>query len=101
MSGADAVLDASQFDRHLAAADAVVVGEGRLDSQTGEGKIISAILERVRRSRRNIPVVAIVGSVAEDLGAYAGNFSEILVASDADAMYAAGKAVAGYSAARL
>jgi glycerate kinase len=101
VSGADAVLDAAQFDRHLAAADAVVVGEGRLDSQTGEGKIISAILERVRRSGRNIPVVAIVGSVAEDLGAYAGNFSEILVASDADAMYAAGKAVAGYSASRL
>jgi glycerate kinase len=101
VSGADAVLDAAQFDRHLEAVDAVVVGEGRLDSQTGEGKIISAILERVRRSGRNIPVVAIVGSVGEDLGAYAGNFSEILVASDADAMYAAGKAVARYSAARL
>ncbi|MFP3459592.1 glycerate kinase [Arthrobacter globiformis] len=59
VSGADAVLDAAQFDLHLEAADAVVVGEGRLDSQTGEGKIISAILERVRRSGRSIPVVAV------------------------------------------
>jgi glycerate 2-kinase len=100
VSGADAVLDAAQFDRHLAAADAVVVGEGRLDSQTGEGKIISAILERVRRSGRTIPVVAVVGSVADDLGEYARNFSEILVASDAAAMYAAGTSVAGYSEAR-
>ncbi|HEY3572961.1 MAG TPA: glycerate kinase [Arthrobacter sp.] len=98
VSGADAVLDAAQFDLHLEAADAVVVGEGRLDSQTGEGKIISAILERVRRSGRSIPVVAVVGSVAADLGAYARNFSEIVVASDAAAMYAAGKSVAGYSA---
>lgn len=101
VSGADAVLDAAQFDRHLDATDAVVVGEGRLDMQTGEGKIISAVLERVRRSGRNIPVVAIVGSVADDLGAYARNFSEILVASDAAAMYAAGKSVAGYPAARV
>ncbi|MDP9695841.1 UNVERIFIED_ORG: glycerate kinase [Arthrobacter globiformis] len=100
VSGADAVLDAAQFDRHLAAAAAVVVGERLLDSQTGEGKIISAILERVRRSGRNIPVVAIVGSVAADLGAHAQNFSEILVASDAEAMYAAGKSVAGYSGSR-
>lgn len=93
VSGADAVLDAAQFDRHLEDACAVVVGEGRLDSQTGEGKIISAILARVQRSGRDIPVVAIVGSVAEDLGAYARNFSEILVASDAEAMYAAGRSL--------
>ena len=39
-----------------------------------------------------------VGSVAADLGEYARNFSEILVAPDADAMYTAGKALAGYSA---
>lgn len=68
VSGADAVLDAAKFDEHVESADAVVVGEGRLDSQTGEGKIISAILERVQKSGRRIPVVAVVGSVAEDLG---------------------------------
>ncbi|MCU1532524.1 MAG: Glycerate kinase [Arthrobacter sp.] len=36
--GADAVLDAANFDHYLERADAVVVGEGRLDTQTGEGK---------------------------------------------------------------
>lgn len=101
VSGAGAVLDAVNFDRCLASADAVVVGEGRLDSQTGQGKIISAILERVQESGRRIPVVAVVGSVAEDLGSYAGNFTEIIVASDSAAMFAAGRAVAGYSASRL
>ena len=94
VSGADAVLDAAGFDSLITAADAVVVGEGRLDSQTGEGKIISAILERVRNSGRRIPVVAVVGSVADDLGSYAENFADILVATDAAAMRAAGRAIA-------
>lgn len=97
VSGADTVLDAARFDEHLKSASAVVVGEGRLDSQTGEGKIISAILARVQKSGRRIPVVAVVGSVAEDLGSYARHFSEILVATDAAGMQAAGQSVAGYS----
>ncbi|MGK3957830.1 glycerate kinase [Arthrobacter sp. R4] len=94
VSGADAVLDAAGFDALLESADAVVVGEGRLDSQTGEGKIISAILERVRNSGRQIPVIAVVGSVAEDLGDYAENFADVLIATDAVAMRAAGKTIA-------
>jgi len=94
VSGADAVLDAAGFDALLGSADAVVVGEGRLDSQTGEGKIISAILERVRNSGRQIPVIAVVGSVAEDLGDYAENFADILIATDAVAMRVAGKTIA-------
>lgn len=97
VSGADAVLDAADFDRHLEHAAAVVVGEGRLDSQTGQGKIISAILARVRKSGRPIPVIAVVGSVAADLGAYAGNFTDILIATDATEMFTAGRSLAGYS----
>jgi glycerate 2-kinase len=95
VSGADVVLDAVGFDAHLAQAGAVVVGEGRLDSQTGDGKIISAILRRVRECGRNVPVFAIVGSVAADLGTYRENFADVIVASDAAAMRAAGTSVAG------
>jgi len=94
VSGADAVLDAVGFDEALAAATAVAVGEGRLDSQTGEGKIISAILRRVAGSGRNIPVFAVVGSVAEDLGGYRSNFADVLIASDSPAMSRAGEAIA-------
>ncbi|ABM06878.1 putative glycerate kinase [Paenarthrobacter aurescens TC1] len=94
VSGADAVLDAANFDSLLGTAEIVVVGEGRLDSQTGEGKIISAILERVRQSGREVPVVAVVGSVHEDLGSYALNFADVMVATDVDAMRAAGTAIA-------
>lgn len=94
VSGADAVLDAANFDSLLGTAEIVVVGEGRLDSQTGEGKIISAILERVRQSGREVPVVAVVGSVHEDLGSYALNFADVMVATDVNAMRAAGTAIA-------
>ncbi|MEO3934617.1 glycerate kinase [Micrococcaceae bacterium Sec7.4] len=86
VSGADYVLDLLDFDLHLADCSAVVVGEGRLDSQTGQGKIIAAILARCGTTR----VHAVVGSVGSDLGDYGGNFDDVIVASDAAAMVAAG-----------
>jgi glycerate kinase len=59
LSGADAVLDLVGFDAMLAGAAGVVVGEGCLDAQTLEGKIVSAI---IRRSGSR-PVYAVAGSV--------------------------------------
>lgn len=89
VSGADFVLDLLEADTRIAASDAVVVGEGRLDSQTGQGKIIGALLAR----SSGIPVYAVVGSVHEDLGSYADRFAGIIIASDGPAMVAAGAAV--------
>ena len=84
--GADFVLDACGFDAALAGATAVVVGEGRLDAQTTQGKIIAAILRRAG----DLPVYAVVGSVTDcDRAA----FADILVASDRDAMTAAGRVI--------
>lgn len=88
--GGDYVLDQLDFDRHAGDADAIVVGEGRLDSQTGQGKIISAVLAR----NQGKPVYAVVGSVAADLGDYVENFAGILVASTAYALKTAGREVA-------
>lgn len=97
VSGADAVLDAANFDSYLEHASAVVVGEGRLDSQTSQGKIISVILSRIRESGRCIPVVAVVGSVADDIGTYVKQFANIFISSDAEAMFKAGRSIAKYS----
>jgi glycerate kinase len=68
---------------------AVVVGEGRLDSQTEQGKIISAVLARLGSK----PVFAVVGSVDPELGDSAERFDGILVASDPTAMAEAGARV--------
>ncbi|MDO5619167.1 glycerate kinase family protein [Kocuria sp.] len=95
VSGADHVLDFVDFEGQVATADVVVVGEGKLDSQTGEGKIIDAVLDRVRRIKPNTPVVAVVGCVDPDLGDYAQNFARIFEATDAELMRQAGRQIPG------
>jgi len=59
--GAQLVLEILDFDRHLAGADLVVTGEGRLDRQTLSGKAPQAVAQAA--GARGIPVVAIAGSV--------------------------------------
>ena len=59
--GVDMVLDAINFDDCLDGADFVVTGEGRLDFQTAKGKTPYGVL--LRASRKNIPTIAIGGSV--------------------------------------
>lgn len=60
--GIEAVLDMVDFDRQLEGADLVITGEGRIDSQSVHGKVISGIARRV--SPRGIPLVAVVGGIA-------------------------------------
>lgn len=87
-SGADFVLDSLGFDAAVAQVDAIVVGEGRLDSQTLQGKIISAIMAR----SGSTPIYAVVGSVTDD--APIGSFAQVIVAPDEKRMVAAGSQVA-------
>ena len=60
-SGIEAVLDAVDSDRRLDGADLVITGEGRIDAQSVQGKVISGIARRT--APRNIPLVAIVGGI--------------------------------------
>jgi glycerate 2-kinase len=62
--GAAFVLKAINFDARMRAARAVVVGEGRLDATTLEGKIAGEIATRARQA--GVPCHAIVGSNAID-----------------------------------
>ncbi len=57
--GAPYVLDALKFDSRLEFADAVICGEGRIDSQSTEGKAVSEIAARARAA--GISAHAIVG----------------------------------------
>ncbi|MGO4189615.1 glycerate kinase [Pseudarthrobacter sp. TAF60_1] len=57
VSGADYFLDLLNFDAHVAAADLLITGEGRLDAQTVDGKLISAVCRRAKQT----PVWAVVG----------------------------------------
>jgi len=59
VSGADWMLDSAGFDERARAADVVVTGEGRLDKQSSEGKLVGAILQRTTRA--GVTAIAAVG----------------------------------------
>ena len=68
-SGIETVLDTVGFDRLLEGTDYVFTGEGRIDSQSLRGKVISGVAARA--VRRDVPVIAVVGDVLDDAyGAY-------------------------------
>jgi glycerate kinase len=58
--GAPWILDALDFDARMRAARAVVTGEGRLDEQTLEGKLVGEIGTRTRQA--GVPLHAVVGT---------------------------------------
>ncbi len=66
-SGIDAVLDVTGFDRQLEGADLVITGEGRIDSQSADGKVVSGVARRTRA--KGVPLIAIAGGIADSAGA--------------------------------
>ena len=57
--GIDAMMDLTQFDKHVAWADVIFTGEGKLDSQTAHGKLIAGIISRAQGK----PVIALCGAI--------------------------------------
>lgn len=64
VSGAGYFLDLLGFDNHTQQCDLVITGEGRLDAQTSDGKLISAVCARSGTT----PVWAVVGRSDLDEG---------------------------------
>ena len=56
-------MEAAGFDAALADCDIVFTGEGRLDGQTGRGKVIAGVAKRAKEA--GIPAIALVGSLAD------------------------------------
>ena len=62
--GAPFILNALDFDDRMRAARAVITGEGKLDEQTLQGKLVGEIGTRTRQA--GVPLHAIVGTDALD-----------------------------------
>jgi glycerate 2-kinase len=60
--GAAYLLGLLGFDRLLEDADAVITGEGRLDSQSFQGKLVGELARRCRAA--GVPLYAVAGEVA-------------------------------------
>lgn len=64
-SGIETVLDAVDFDNKADGADFIFTGEGRLDSQSIRGKVVSGVAGRAKEI--NVPVIVVAGGYEADL----------------------------------
>ena len=91
-AGAPWVLDALDFDTRMRASRAVVTGEGKLDDQTLQGKLVGEIGTRTRQA--GVPLHAIVGTDALDaFGKRIIDLMRVMEATDLRELEAAGEAL--------
>ncbi len=64
-SGIKILLEAVKFDEVAKDADLIITGEGRIDGQSLKGKVPVGIGQRALKI--GVPVIAIVGSIGEDI----------------------------------
>ncbi len=62
-SGVETVLRLLDFDHILQGTDWVITGEGRMDSQSPRGKVISGVVKHCAKAQ--VPTMAIVGSLGD------------------------------------
>lgn len=62
-SGIETILDLVDFDTSLDGADMVFSGEGKIDSQSVDGKVISGIAKRTKKKR--IPLICVCGAIGD------------------------------------
>ena len=60
-SGVEEILKIVDFDALIRDADFIITGEGRIDFQSKDGKVVSGVLSHAKKF--NVPVIAVVGSV--------------------------------------
>lgn len=95
-SGAKLIIDSSGIESDLSNADLLITGEGKLDNQSGYGKVIYELSAVAKKS--NLPVIALCGKVDVDrqqisryglASAYeivSGDIDEITAIKDAPAL---------------
>lgn len=79
-SGIDIVLDESGFDELAKSADVIVTGEGRFDSQSIRGKVMSGVCKRAAKS--GAAVYAVCGCASSDADPAELGIKKLFVSSD-------------------
>lgn len=70
--GIDMIMQMTDFEKHIQGVDVIITGEGRIDDQTSEGKLIHGVASM--GLKYHIPVIALCGSlglnskIIKDLG---------------------------------
>lgn len=63
--GIETVLDTVHFDTLLQDAQLVFTGEGKLDTQSLRGKVVSGVARRAKHQK--VPVIAVVGDIGDEI----------------------------------
>jgi glycerate kinase len=69
-SGLDAVAEATALEKHVAAADLVITGEGRFDATSLRGKVVGGVLRMAAGAE--VPALVLAGAVADGMPAVSG-----------------------------
>lgn len=64
--GIETILDVAKFDEIASDADMILTGEGKIDSQSVRGKVVSGVAKRAEQCTKAL-VVAIVGDIGPDI----------------------------------
>lgn len=75
-SGFTTVADTLNLSKHIAEADLVITGEGKLDAQTAMGKVAGGISQLAKE--KGVPVIAICGSVDGLSSAHTSQFKVVM-----------------------
>lgn len=62
-SGIDVVLDTIHFEEMLEGCSLVITGEGKIDGQSVQGKVVSGVAKRAKE--KDVPVLVVVGAIDE------------------------------------
>ena len=62
-SGIDVVLETIHFDKMLEDCSLVITGEGKIDGQSIQGKVVSGVARRA--AKKNVPVLVVVGAIQD------------------------------------
>lgn len=73
--GFQKISELTQLATHIAGADLVITGEGKMDAQTAFGKVPFGVAQIAKQYQ--VPTIALCGALGEDLG----QMSEVLLAS--------------------
>jgi len=63
--GIETVLDVVKFDSLLETADMVFTGEGKIDTQSLRGKVVTGIAKRAKQ--KGVPVISVVGDIGDGI----------------------------------
>ncbi len=75
-SGIETMLSCVHFDELAKDADLIISGEGKIDSQSLRGKVVSGVARHAKKL--GIPLVAIVGDIGDDIaGLYDSGVSAV------------------------